>query len=195
MFEMLTSRMKIATGFLMNIDFFAGSGATGHAVMKLNAEDGGRRRFILVTNNENGICEKVTYERLKRVIERDKYNAALKYFRIDYVPIGEEGYWDLADKLLGHIRELVEIENGIDFSHDKSVAIILRDEEVAAFMKKLGGSRLSRPGKTDATSASLPRVLYKGHNVMLGGKVKSALAKHGIEVRTIPDYYYPELEK
>ena len=37
--------------------------------MQLNAEDGGHRQCILVTNNENGICENVTYERNKRVIE------------------------------------------------------------------------------------------------------------------------------
>jgi adenine-specific DNA-methyltransferase len=40
-----------------------------HATMQLNAEDGGRRQCILVTNNENGICEQVTYERNKRVIQ------------------------------------------------------------------------------------------------------------------------------
>jgi adenine-specific DNA-methyltransferase len=51
------------------LDFFAGSGTTLHATMALNAEDGGRRQCILVTNNENNICEEVTYERNKRVIE------------------------------------------------------------------------------------------------------------------------------
>lgn len=51
------------------LDFFAGSGTTLHATMQLNAEDGGHRKCILVTNNENGICEKVTYERNKRVIQ------------------------------------------------------------------------------------------------------------------------------
>lgn len=50
------------------LDFFAGSGTTLHATMKLNAEDGGHRKCILVTNNENHICEEVTYERNKRVI-------------------------------------------------------------------------------------------------------------------------------
>lgn len=50
------------------LDFFAGSGTTGQAVMELNAEDGGQRKFILVTNNENGIGEKITRERLYRVI-------------------------------------------------------------------------------------------------------------------------------
>ena len=51
------------------LDFFAGSGTTLHATMQLNAEDGGHRQCILVTNNENDICEKVTYERNKRVIQ------------------------------------------------------------------------------------------------------------------------------
>ena len=50
------------------LDFFAGSGTTLHATMQLNAEDGGKRKCILVTNNENNICEEVTYERNKRVI-------------------------------------------------------------------------------------------------------------------------------
>lgn len=51
------------------LDIFAGSGTTLHATMQLNAEDGGNRQCILVTNNENNICEEVTYERNKRVIE------------------------------------------------------------------------------------------------------------------------------
>lgn len=51
------------------LDFFAGSGTTLHATMQLNAEDGGHRQCILVTNNENGICENVTYVRNRRVIQ------------------------------------------------------------------------------------------------------------------------------
>lgn len=51
------------------LDFFAGSGTTLHATMQLNAEDGGHRQCILVTNNENNICETVTYKRNRRVIQ------------------------------------------------------------------------------------------------------------------------------
>jgi adenine-specific DNA-methyltransferase len=51
------------------LDFFAGSGSTGEAVLRLNEQDGGNRRFILVTNNEEKICENVTYPRLKKVIK------------------------------------------------------------------------------------------------------------------------------
>lgn len=50
------------------LDFFAGSGTTGQAVMELNEEDNGKRKFILVTNNENNIGIEITRERLLRVI-------------------------------------------------------------------------------------------------------------------------------
>lgn len=51
------------------LDFFAGSGTTMHAVLQLNQEDGGRRSCILVTNNENGICENITYPRVVRLLQ------------------------------------------------------------------------------------------------------------------------------
>ena len=57
------------------LDFFAGSGTTAHAVMKLNAEDGGNRRFILVSNTEatddapgKNLCREVCAERVRRII-------------------------------------------------------------------------------------------------------------------------------
>lgn len=48
------------------LDFFAGSGTTGHATMKLNAEDGGHREFILITNGENDFFRKVTVPRIRK---------------------------------------------------------------------------------------------------------------------------------
>ncbi len=97
------------------VDFFAGSGTTGHAVLELNKEDGGNRKFILCTNNElngfekelkekglsekeiqkHGICQQVTYPRLEKVIKGYKKNGDgekveglggnLQYFRTDFV--------------------------------------------------------------------------------------------------------------
>ncbi len=52
------------------LDFFAGSGTTGHATMELNTEDGGNRKFILITNNESDICRRVTIPRVMKVAER-----------------------------------------------------------------------------------------------------------------------------
>lgn len=77
------------------LDFFAGSGTTLHATMELNAEDGGNRQCILVTNNENNICEEVTYERNKRVIQgytnakgvpvEGLKNNNLRYYKSEFV--------------------------------------------------------------------------------------------------------------
>ncbi len=50
------------------LDFFAGSGTTGQAIMELNKDDEGNRRFILVTNNENNIATDICRERIYRVI-------------------------------------------------------------------------------------------------------------------------------
>lgn len=67
--DFIIDLLKIGCGKDATIlDFFAGSGTSLHATMQLNSEDGGNRKCILVTNNENKICEKVTYERNKRVI-------------------------------------------------------------------------------------------------------------------------------
>ena len=76
------------------LDFFAGSGTTGHAVLELNKRDNGSRKFILCTNNENGIATDVCYPRIKKVIEgykngKEKVEASnnnLKYFRTSFVP-------------------------------------------------------------------------------------------------------------
>ncbi len=65
------------------LDFFAGSGTTGHAVLRLNAEDGGRRSFILCTNNENNICRKITRERIKRAMQAEQYGGNLKFFTLE----------------------------------------------------------------------------------------------------------------
>jgi len=51
------------------LDFFAGSGTTVQAVLELNKEDGGKRQVILCTNNENEICEKVTYPRVGNIMK------------------------------------------------------------------------------------------------------------------------------
>lgn len=77
---------------IIALDFFAGSGTLGQAILELNEEDNGNRRFILCTNNENNICEEVTYERIKRLIngytslsnkQVSGLNSNLKYYKIE----------------------------------------------------------------------------------------------------------------
>ena len=92
------------------LDFFAGSGTTLHATMQLNAEDGGHRKCILVTNNENNICEEVTYERNKRVIQgyttpkgeevEGLHDNNLRYYRTNFLS---------RDKSVKNMRQLVRL--------------------------------------------------------------------------------------
>ena len=65
------------------LDFFAGSGTTGVAVSELNAEDGGKRKYILVNNNENNICRNITFERLKKTKEKENFPLGLRYYKLE----------------------------------------------------------------------------------------------------------------
>ena len=161
------------------LDFFAGSGTTGHAVMKLNSEDGGNRKFILCTNNENNICRDVTYERIKRVIEKENYKASLKYMKVDFVPISDKLYYEYADELLKHIKELVELENGINFDGNKELAIILTEEDLDNFTNNITGEC---------------KTIYLGHNVLPTEEQEKLFKKYEIKINIIPDYYYRNLE-
>lgn len=76
------------------LDFFAGSGTTGDAVLQLNKKKDDNRKFILCTNNENQISENVTYQRIKKVIKGYETNKGdkitglgnnLKYFKTSFV--------------------------------------------------------------------------------------------------------------
>jgi len=80
------------------LDFFAGSGTTGEAVLDLNNEDKGKRKFILCTNNEGQIAEEVCYPRIKKIIKgytkKSKNSETIKglggnlqYFKTDLIPV------------------------------------------------------------------------------------------------------------
>jgi len=81
------------------LDFFAGSGTTGHAVLELNKRDNGKRQFILCTddqdNNGSGttIAKDICYPRIKKAIEGfsfknkkfESLGGNLKYFKTSFV--------------------------------------------------------------------------------------------------------------
>ena len=164
------------------LDFFAGSGSTGHAVMNFNANNkDSNRKFILCTNNDNNICRDVTYERIKRVIDKEGYAASLKYYKVEYAPISERLYYEYADELLKHIRELVELENGVNFTGNAEIAIVLTEEELDDFISQLENNTKCQK-------------LYLGHDILMDAQQAQAIKDRKITVNIIPDYYYKELE-
>jgi len=96
-FELIQHLIKITNKpkDIVILDFFAGSGTTLHAVLNLNSSDKGNRKCIIATNNENSICDEVTYPRCQRIIlpyknlkgkEMPFYpNNNLRYYRTEFV--------------------------------------------------------------------------------------------------------------
>lgn len=162
------------------LDFFAGSGTTAQAVLELNNEDDGNRRFILCTNNENQICEGVTYPRVKTVITgvrpdgsrySDRIPANVKYYRTDFVP---KSSYDMQDDLLNHIREMVQLEHGIDLD-DSKYAILLDDDEA---------------DELEENWEDYPDLkgIYMSSDVLLTAEQKQLF--DGVELSIIPEYYF-----
>ncbi|MFH1402446.1 MAG: site-specific DNA-methyltransferase [Patescibacteria group bacterium] len=98
--ELIDHLMKIAhiPQDAIILDFFAGSGTTGEAVLDLNNEEKSKRRFILCTNNEGQIAEEVCYPRIEKIIKgfikqnngKTKIGGLggnLQYYRTDLIPV------------------------------------------------------------------------------------------------------------
>ena len=100
------------------LDFFAGSGTTAQAVLELNKSDNGKRKFIICSNNENNICERITYVRIKNIIKGysnvDGISANLKYYKTTYMPKENTEKEDIYENLLFNIKNLIQLENGIN---------------------------------------------------------------------------------
>jgi adenine-specific DNA-methyltransferase len=150
------------------LDFFAGSGTTGHAVLKLNKEDGGNRKFILCTNNENGIAENITYARIKKVIEgygdpatsagkgkwTDGIPANLRYFKTDFVE-KEQTDSDTKEKLVLRCAEMLKIREGCyetvvdkgDFKVFVDSRVKPENDSVGSNDNESGSDKDSRNGK------------------------------------------------
>lgn len=89
--RLLTRILQLATDKdSIILDSFAGSGTTGHAVLDLNKEDGGSRKFILV-EMEDKVAKDITAERVKRAIKKYNYNDGFEYCELSKPLFDEEG--------------------------------------------------------------------------------------------------------
>lgn len=224
------------------LDFFAGSGTTGEAVVELNKNDNGKRSFIIGTNNEGDIADNVTYPRIKMfsdgfkstskykeklyeekltptrlkkmdkilahveeltVKKKEEYNNIkiemngqiltvlgelekskeipgnkinLKYFRTDFVSkYFNEDVYQLTDCLLDHIKEMIELEKGIDLKTSTDVEVVLDEEELDYFFDDENNKNST---------------LYIPTFVLLKGTQKLAAEQRNITLIRVPDYYF-----
>lgn len=168
------------------LDFFAGSGSTAHAVLDLNKEDEGSRKFILCTNNENKICEEVTYKRVRNVIEGYETEsgsyvkgipANLKYYKTDFVlKNSTDSDYIGREEILKYIKEMVQLEHGVNI--DNSRYIILLNDEDADFIEEKK-EYLENCEK-----------IYISSQVLLTRSQERLFNDLDIELVSIPDYYF-----
>ncbi|MCM1500324.1 MAG: site-specific DNA-methyltransferase [Clostridium sp.] len=158
------------------LDFFAGSGTTAHAVLQYNAtHKESHRKFILCTNNENGICENITYARIANAI--NGYNeckglpANLKYYRNDFVSKDSD---DVSTELLKYITEMVQLEHGIKI--DNKEYLIILDDDGADNLEQ----HWDEYPEIKALYISRDVLLTTAQNALFGS----------VQMHIIPDYYF-----
>lgn len=169
------------------LDFFAGSGTTAQAVLELNKEDNGKRKFILCTNNENNICENITYQRIKTIISgktKDNVNFSdgtisnLKYYKTAYVARVNTEEENIQENLLVNIINLIQLENGISID-DKRIKVIFSEDEIDKFSE-------------NTEQIKVCEKLYISSDLLLTAKQVKTFKNNNIEVFIIPEYYFDE---
>lgn len=198
--ELIRRCIQLATndGDLI-LDSFAGSGTTGHAALKQNAEDGGNRRFILVEMDE-GITRNVTAERVKRVATGytnakgafvGGLGGGFQFCRLSNEPLFDAGGQIRHDVTFPQLAEFVWFaETGTGYSGQADSPLlglhegraiyllyngILKDRSVA------GGNVLTGPVFEVLPKFAGPKVIYAAANRM-GGRA----AREGITFKQTP---------
>lgn len=169
------------------LDFFAGSGTVGQAV--LEEFSGKDASFILCNSNENNICRDITYERIKRIIlgyENQKnvnvkgIESNLKYYKLDYIDKTkqEDEMYDIAIELTNHMTEMVQLENMCSIQ-ESGIEILLSDEQIDEFVNNK--DRISKCKK-----------IYLSSNALIAGEQVEIFEQNNISIQYIPDLYFEE---
>ena len=182
------------------MDFFAGSGTTGHAVMDLNYDDGGNRRFILVSSTEStrnapkrNVCRDIAQQRLSAVVNGYKYSTKWGMKSVDGLG-GDFAYFRTAR--IARVRARRDIENGqiwiaLTMIHFSTVTPWENGASWAFHESK--SERIVYLAKADTTTIQEARQLVRGGKPCVvyarqPGVVADALSGNKAVVRKIPDY-------
>jgi adenine-specific DNA-methyltransferase len=156
------------------LDAFAGSGSTGHAVLQLNHEDGGNRRFILVEIMED-TCKAITAERLRRVIEGGEdlrpLGGGFRFCRLGPSLFDETGAVDEAATFSDVASHVFFIETGMPMAKRATAkspllgvyqgkALYLLYNGVFGDKRPIGGNVLTRERLRTLPPHDGPRIIY-----------------------------------
>ncbi len=154
------------------LDFFAGTGTTGQAAEEISNKT--KINFILCTNNEQEICEKVTYERIRKTNSKSN----LKYYRCTYIPRINNEKENLNNNLLSNIKNLIQLENGIEIDNVK-IKIYLTEEELDEF-------------SINQKELDVCNKVYISSDILLTSEQEKIFEDNNIKVYIIPEYYFED---
>ncbi len=171
------------------LDFFAGSATTAQAVMQLNAEDGGDRRFVMVSSTEataeepaKNLCDAVTAERVRRLNASDdpayaNLNAPFGYLRMRRLKWEDVDY----DLTAAETWAALETLHGLSLTpHDASAAWSehVSDQVTLILVERVDAGLVERLRDLNARRA--PAFVY----AWAPGQVTAAAGPLDIEVRS-----------
>ena len=181
------------------LDSFGGSGTTAHAVLKLNAEDGGNRRFILVEMDEN-IAQNVTRERVKRVAKGytsakaqvvEGLGGGFQFCRLSAEPLFDADGQIRSDVIFAQLAEFVWFaETGTGFTGTADSPLLGIHEGRAIYLlyngilkdKSVGGGNvLTGPVFDVLPKFAGPKVIYAAAN-----RMGARAAREGITFKQTP---------
>ena len=171
------------------LDFFAGTGSTAHSVMSLNNEDGGKRQWILVTNNEDNIMTDVCYPRINNIIKGFNYEGKHKEIlfkqKLNWTAIKN------SENIINEVDKLIA-ENNDSGQFDK-----IKKEIKSDIFKVIGEKEITDKFPGLGNSLKYYKTEFVGEHNILGAtdQDKPELAHHAGEMLAIAENTLYEMEE
>lgn len=165
------------------LDFFAGSGTVGQAV--LEEFQGKDASFILCNSNENNICKEITYERIKRVIQGYQnqkgygvkgIESNLKYYKVEYIDKNQDDSYYVENELIKYVPELITLEQMHEYK-DLEIQLVLTDEDVDNLVNS-------------KEELNKTQIIYLSNNVLITEEQIEEFEKRNIKVYYVPECYF-----
>lgn len=165
------------------LDSFAGSGTTGHAILDLNKDPKGNRKFILIEMEDN-IAKKVTAERVKRAIKKYNYKDGFEYCELEKPLFNEKGQINEAcsyDELASYIY-FTETQTNLDKKKVKD-PFVGESRSISYYLIYTGKN------KNDLTRGALSKLKITGQAVIYADRClvdEEELKAKGVVFKQIP---------
>jgi len=174
------------------LDFFAGSGTTAQAVLELNREDGGNRRFVMVSATEatsaepeKNICRDVCAERIRRVIEgyggQEGTGGDFAYLRVRRIE-QEAVLTEIDHHQVWITLQLIHRQNFAQFAESSAFQESLTAEGGLVYVTRIDDEAVSR---IVALAVTVPHLtVYTWQPGLLRGRISA----EGVTIEQIPHY-------